>query len=45
MRPLKKALPSASDKALYVFLDFMTIQNTEYKDEAKLHVPNLVCVQ
>jgi len=45
MRPLKDAVPSASDKVLYVFYDFETTQNTEYTDEAKLHVPNLVCVQ
>jgi len=45
MRPLKDALPSAGDKVLYVFYDFETNQNTEYADEAKLHVPNLVCVQ
>ena len=45
MRPLKEALPSASDKVIYVFYDFETTQNTEYTAEAKLHVPNLVCVQ
>jgi len=45
MRPLKDALASASDKVLYVFYDFETSQNTEYADEAKLHVPNLVCLQ
>jgi len=45
MRPLKDALPPAADKVLYVFYDFETTQNTEYTDAAKLHVPNLVCVQ
>jgi len=45
MRPLKDALPPAGDKVLYVFYDFETTQNTEYTDEAKLHVSNLVCVQ
>jgi len=45
MRPLKDSLPPASDKVLYVFYDSETTQNTEYTDEAKLHVPNLVCVQ
>jgi len=45
MRPLKDALPPAGDKVLYVFYDFETNQNTEDADEAKLHVPNLVCVQ
>ena len=44
MRTLKDALPSASDKILYFFYDFETTQNTEYTAEAKLHVPNLVCV-
>ena len=45
MRPLKDAIPPAGDQVLYVFYDFETSQNTEYADEAKLHVPNLVCVQ
>ena len=45
MKPLKNALPPAGDKVLYVFYDFETSQNTEYADEAKLHVPNLVSVQ
>jgi len=45
MRPLKDTLPSAGDKVLYVFYDFETTQNTEYMVEAKIHVPNLVCVQ
>ena len=45
MRPLKDALPPASDKVLYVFYDFKTTQNTEYTADAKLHIPNLVCVQ
>jgi len=45
MRILKDALPPAGDKVLYVFYDFVTSQNTEYADEAKLHVPNLVYVQ
>ena len=45
MRPLKDELPPVGDKVLYVFYDFETSQNTEYADEAKLHVPNLVCVQ
>jgi len=45
MRPLKDALPPAGDKVLYVFYDFENSQNTEYADEAKLHVPNLLCVQ
>ena len=43
--PLNDMLPPASDKVLYVFYDFETTQNTEYTAEAKLHVPNLVCVQ
>jgi len=45
MTPLKDALHSASDKVLYVFYDFETTQNTEYRAEAKLYVTNLVCVQ
>jgi len=45
MRPLKDTLPAASDKVLYVFYDIETTQNTEYADESKLHVPNLVCAQ
>ena len=40
MRHLKDALPTASDKVLYVFYDFEASQNTEYADEAKLHIPN-----
>jgi len=43
MRPLKDALPPAGDEVL--FYDFETTQSTEYTDEAKLHAPNLVCVQ
>jgi len=45
MRPLKDTLPAASDKVLYVFYDIETTQNTEYDEESKLHVPNLVCAQ
>ena len=45
MRLLKDALPPAGDEVLYVFYDFETSQNIEYADEAKLHVPNLVCLQ
>ena len=45
MSPLKDVLSHASDKVLYVFYDFETTQNTEYTDGAKLHVPNLVCLQ
>ena len=45
MRPLKDDLPPAGDKVLYVFYDFETTQNTSYTDAAKLHLPNLVCVQ
>jgi len=45
MRPLKDALPDASDKVPYVFYDYETTQNTKYSDKATLHVPDLVCVQ
>jgi len=45
MKPLKDTLPARSDKVLYVFYDIETTQNTEYVDESKLHVPNLVCAQ
>jgi len=45
MRPLKDALPDASDKVLYVFYDFETTQNTQYSNKATLNVPDLVCVQ
>jgi len=45
MRPLKDTLPAASDKVLYVFYDIETMQNTEYEEQSKLHVPNLVCAQ
>ena len=45
MRPLKDTLLAASDEVLYVFHDIETTQNTEYKDESKIHVPNLVCAQ
>jgi len=45
MTPLKEALASAGDKVVYVFYDFETTQNTEYPDDAKLHVHNLVCLQ
>jgi len=44
MRPLKDALPDASDKVLYVFYDFDTTQNNRYSDKATVHVPDLVCV-
>ena len=45
MRTLKDDLPSADGKLLYVFYDFETTQNTEYTEKAKVHVPNLVCLQ
>jgi len=45
MRQLNDTLPPASYKVLYVFYDIETTQNTEYADESKLHVPNLVCAQ
>jgi len=45
MRPRKEVLPPARDKALYVFYDSETTQNTEYTEEDKLHVLNLVCMQ
>jgi hypothetical protein len=44
MQPLKKVLPSG-DRVLYVFSDFETTQNTRYSNTARLHVPNLVCIQ
>ena len=44
MQPLKNVLPS-SDGVLYVFYDFETTQNTRYSETAKVHVPNLVCIQ
>ena len=44
MQPLKNVLPS-SDGVLYVFYDFETTQNTRYSEKAKVHVPNLVCIQ
>jgi len=37
-------LPDASDKVLYVFYDFETMQNTRYSDKATTHVSKLVCV-
>ena len=45
MAPLKDTLPPAGYRVFYVFYTFDTSQNTEYADEAKLHVPNLVSVQ
>jgi len=42
---MKDLLLHSSDKGLYVFYDFKTTQNTEYTEDAKLHIPNLVCVQ
>jgi len=36
LRPLKDALPDASDKVLYVFYDFETTQNNLYSDKATL---------
>jgi len=39
------ALPTAGDKVLYVLHDFETTQNVRYADNAKLHAPDLVCVQ
>ena len=44
MQPLKNVLPP-SDGVLYVFYDFETTQNTQYSETAKVHVPNLVCIQ
>jgi hypothetical protein len=41
---LKNVLPS-SNRELYVFYNFQTTQTTRYSDTAKLHVPNLVCIQ
>ena len=43
MQPLKNRLPR--NDVLYVFYDFETTQNTEVTDCAKLHAPNLVCLQ
>ena len=43
MQPLKNRLPR--NDVLYVFYDFKTKQDTEVTDLAKLHVPNLVCLQ
>jgi len=45
IKSLKDALPSKCDEVLSVFYHFETTQNTSYMDEAKLHVPNTVCVQ
>jgi hypothetical protein len=45
MRHLKDALPFTGDRVLYVLYDLETTQNTRYTDDAKIHVPNLVCVQ
>ena len=45
MIPLKDALPSAGGNVLHVFYGFETTQNSSYTDEAKVHVPNIVCVQ
>jgi hypothetical protein len=44
MQPLNNFFTS-SDRVLYVFYDFETTQTTRYSDTAKLHVPNLVCIQ
>ena len=44
IHPLKDVLPP-SDGVLYVFYDFETMQNTRYSDTAKVHIPNLVCIQ
>ena len=44
MQPLKNRLPR-NDNILFVFYDFETTQDTENSDSAKLHVPNLVCLQ
>ena len=46
MPVLKDEVPRC-DKVLFVFYDFETTQDTEVNPEtgAKLHVPNLVCVQ
>ena len=34
-----------SDKVLYIFYDFETMQNTRYSDTTTVHVQNLVCTQ
>ena len=44
MKPLKNVLPS-SDRKLYVFYDFETTQNRRYSETAKVHGPNLICIQ
>jgi hypothetical protein len=44
MQSLKNVLPSG-DRLLYVFYDFETTQTTRYSSTARLHVPNLVCIQ
>jgi hypothetical protein len=44
MQPLKNVLPSG-DAVLFVFFDFETTQDTQYSHTARLHVPNLVCLQ
>jgi hypothetical protein len=44
MQPLKNVLTSG-DGVLFVFYDFEKTQDTQYSDTARLHVPNLVCIQ
>jgi hypothetical protein len=34
-----------SDKVLYVFYDFETMQDTRFSDTATVHTPNIHCVQ
>ena len=43
MSPLSDRAPS-SDKVLYVFYDFETMQDTKCGENWYEHVPNLVCV-
>jgi hypothetical protein len=44
MATLKNKLPRM-DNVLFVFYDFVTIQDTTVWDSAILHVPNVVCLQ
>jgi hypothetical protein len=44
MQALTNVLPSG-DGVLFVFYDFETTQDTQYSETARLHFPNLVCLQ
>jgi hypothetical protein len=45
MAPLVMDLVQPSNRVLYVFYDFETMQNKRYDEKTTVHMPHLVCVK